>query len=585
MRRAILFAAGIILMISSSTKAAGQVFQGFTYEELARPVMQMVRAHNELMNAINSLSDYVVSVLGHNIDAQLRQDMNEELDNLADLRRQLSSYGFQAAYVNAYNSIYRDIQIEIADYNNRIAKIREQAEKEKTEPSNWSGSGFALNDGYIATNYHVVERATSISVHGINGDLSIGYSARVIGVDRVNDLAIIKISDSSFSGFGQIPYAINNQMADVGESVWVLGYPMTQVLGNEIKLTTGVVSSRSGFQGDVSTYQISAPVQPGNSGGPLFDSRGDIVGIVNAGVPGAENVGYAIKTSYLENLADSYSLSLTLPKSNSISSLAIKDQVKQVKDFVLFIVCSSDRKQEPSTSEQSIQSSVVGSGGTTANSETANTTWSKDPQLVDLGLSIKWADRNIGASSPFDYGSYYAWGETGFKNACDWGSYKFLKNGDIIKKLQLDHQKDIIKKLRFGMYNTQRVFGAVDNKTRLEETDDVAHTKWGGKWRMPTMAEWEELLSKCRWEWTSINSVWGYKVIGPNGNSIFLPASGLRDLVRNSQRGKDTAGNYWSSDLKADAPYMALGLQFAPRSRKSSYGERCLGLSVRPVAN
>ena len=576
-------------MISSGIEAAGQVFQGVTYEELARPVLQVARAHSELMSAINSLSDYVVDVLGHNIDAQLRQDMNEELDNLTDLRKQLSTFGFQTALVTAYNSVYKDIQVEIADYNNRIAKIREQGEKEKAEPSNWSGSGFALNDGYIATNFHVVERAKDISVYGINGDLSIGYAARVIGVDRVNDLAIIKISDSRFSGFSQIPYAINNQISDVGESVWVLGYPMTQLLGNEIKLTTGVVSSRSGFQGDVSTYQISAPVQPGNSGGPLFDSRGDIVGIVNAGVPGAENVGYAIKTLYLKNLVDSYSLSSSLPNSNSISSLALKDQVKKVKDFVLFIVCTSESKQGPSSSVQSNQSSVAEATGATASSRTTITTWSKDPQMVDLGLSIKWADRNIGASSPFDYGSYYAWGETGFKNAYGWESYQLLKNRDRIKNhknknLQQNLNEEIIKNLRFGKYNTQRVFGSVDNKTRLEETDDVAHIKWGKNWRMPTMAEWEELLSQCRWEWTIINSVWGYKVIGPNGNSIFLPASGLRDLVRNSQRGKDTAGNYWSSALKADAPYLAYGLQFSPRNRNSSYGERCLGLSIRPVS-
>lgn len=107
------------------------------------------------------------------------------------------------------------------------------------------------------------------------------------------------------------------------------------------KLTNGVISSKSGYQGDVSTYQISAPVQPGNSGGPLFDSKGSIVGIVNAGVPGAENVGYAIKTSYLFNLVDSYSIGTSLPSSNKISSLALKDQVKRVQNYVFLLLCSS----------------------------------------------------------------------------------------------------------------------------------------------------------------------------------------------------------------------------------------------------
>jgi len=207
----------------------------------------------------------------------------------------------------------------------------------------WSGSGFALNNGYIVTNYHVIEDAHSIKVNYIEGPLSKEYSSEVVAKDKTNDLAIIRINDPSFSSEykDSIPYSINYQMVDVGEDVWVLGYPLTQVLGNEIKLTTGVISSKSGYQGDVSTYQISVPIQPGNSGGPLFDSKGNIVGIVNAGVPGAENVGYAIKTVYLKNLVDSFSLSDCLPTKNTISSLPLKDQVKTVNNFVFMITCSS----------------------------------------------------------------------------------------------------------------------------------------------------------------------------------------------------------------------------------------------------
>jgi len=204
-----------------------------------------------------------------------------------------------------------------------------------------TGTGFALRDEYIVTNYHVIANMKSITVYGVNGNSSIGYSARIYATDKTNDLAIIRISDSRFSGFWPIPYSINYSISDVGEDIWTLGYPLTQVLGNEIKLTNGVISSRSGYQGDVSTYQITAPVQPGSSGGPLFDSKGNIVGIVNAGVPGAENVGYAIKTSYLKNLADSYNISSSLPSYNRISSLALKEQVKKVRDFVFLLVCST----------------------------------------------------------------------------------------------------------------------------------------------------------------------------------------------------------------------------------------------------
>ena len=205
----------------------------------------------------------------------------------------------------------------------------------------WSGTGFAIKNGYVVTNYHVVEGAKSIKVYGVKGQMNIGLFANVVSTDKTNDLAILKISDPSFTGFGSIPYSIKNQTLDVGENVWVLGYPLTQYLGNEIKLTNGLISSKSGYQGDVATYQITAPVQPGNSGGPMFDSKGNIVGIVNAGVPGADNVGYAIKTTYLFNLADISSILSSLPTSNTIAQLSLPEQVKRTKDYVFLLMCSS----------------------------------------------------------------------------------------------------------------------------------------------------------------------------------------------------------------------------------------------------
>jgi S1-C subfamily serine protease len=241
------------------------------------------------------------------------------------------------------------------------------------QPLEWSGTGFALKNGYIVTNFHVVDGAKRIEVHGVNGNASSDYAADVVATDKNNDLAIIRISDYRFSGFGTIPYAIKSPTVDVGEDVWVLGYPLTQFLGNEIKLTNGVISARSGYQGDVSTYQISAPVQPGNSGGPLFDSKGNIVGIVNAGVPGAENVGYAIKTSYLVNLADSYSLSTYLPTSNSISSLTLKEQVKRVNNYVFLLLCSS----KPGQTTSSYRPSSPSSGSTSPTTSSSSSTTSK----------------------------------------------------------------------------------------------------------------------------------------------------------------------------------------------------------------
>lgn len=219
-------------------------------------------------------------------------------------------------------------------------EISKRQEQEKV--TDWSGSGFALNNGYICTNYHVIDGAKSIKIHGIQGDFTTSYSAKVIASDKFNDLAILKVDDVDFKGFGAIPYKVKTSMADVGEEIFVLGYPMTTTMGDEIKLTTGVVSSRTGFQGDVSLYQISAPIQPGNSGGPLFDSQGTLIGIVSAKHTGAENVGYAIKASYLRNLMESSLTEDVLPTNNSVSSLPLTEKVKKVKDFVYFIECNAN---------------------------------------------------------------------------------------------------------------------------------------------------------------------------------------------------------------------------------------------------
>ncbi len=241
---------------------------------------------------------------------------------------------------------YREaIDNKIAEERRRVEEEKWRAEEERRaaeeqQNSEWSGTGFALNNGYIVTNHHVVDGAKSIKVKGVGGKFEKDYHAEVVAMDKANDLALIKITESGFTGFGNIPYQVKNSMAEVGEEIFVLGYPLVATMGDEIKLTTGVISSRTGFQGDAALYQISAPVQPGNSGGPLFDSKGNLIGIVSAKHTGAENVGYAIKTSYLKNLIES-SVSLPiLPKTNTVSNLSLSEKVKRLKNFTFTIMCS-----------------------------------------------------------------------------------------------------------------------------------------------------------------------------------------------------------------------------------------------------
>ena len=195
---------------------------------------------------------------------------------------------------------------------------------------------------------------------------------------------------------------------------------------------------------------------------------------------------------------------------------------------------------------------------------------SSDYPYVDLGLSVKWATCNLGASRPEEYGDYYAWGETSTKADYSWNTYKFRTIGDSYYNV------------KFFKYNTDSSRGRIDNKTVLEPEDDVAHLKLGGSWRIPTDAEWTELLECCNWTWTSTNGVYGYKVTGPNGNSIFLPAAGYRNATNLNYAGSD--GGYWSSSLYTDFPYRACGVYFDSDGVSGSYNSRCNGRSVRPVS-
>ena len=186
---------------------------------------------------------------------------------------------------------------------------------------------------------------------------------------------------------------------------------------------------------------------------------------------------------------------------------------------------------------------------------------------VDLGLSVKWATCNVGASSPSEVGSFVAWGETSPKEQYDWNSYRLCSGSGRAQ----------------SKYNLQEEYGIVDNRTRLENMDDVASVKWGGSWRIPTLNEMEELKEQCVWTWTTLDGVKGVKVTSrQNGNSIFLPAGGYKK--NNHAFDVQTLnGHYWTSTLCYDYPYNACGIYFNVSGSGWDYGNRCWGFLIRPV--
>ena len=187
------------------------------------------------------------------------------------------------------------------------------------------------------------------------------------------------------------------------------------------------------------------------------------------------------------------------------------------------------------------------------------------PVAVDLGLSVKWASFNVGATSPTESGGFFAWGEILEKENYSWGTYKWA-NG----------WKNTLTK-----YNTKYGNGgSPDQKTILEANDDVAHVTYHGKWRMPTTTEWSELKSQCSWAYDSSKN--GYNVTGPSGETIFIPLAGSANNTDVSYVGE--YGSYWTANLASDSPNYAFSASVSQSSQSvGGYTERIYGYCVRAV--
>lgn len=222
--------------------------------------------------------------------------------------------------------------------------------------------------------------------------------------------------------------------------------------------------------------------------------------------------------------------------------------------------------------------------------KTANCTVSVTSQIpdgaVDLGLpsGLKWASCNLGATKPEEYGDYYAWGETEpyyinqnpLKWKLDkytgytWESYKWCKGGySAITKY--------CNNASFG-YD-----GFTDTKLVLNSEDDAAHVNLSGNWRIPTDAEWAELIENCTWTWTTQNGVNGMLATASNGNSIFLPAAGNRGMTSLVNAGSN--GHYWSSSLYLDNPSLACDVHIDSFIVHRYQVPRSAGHSIRPVSD
>lgn len=202
-------------------------------------------------------------------------------------------------------------------------------------PGQFGGTGFALSsNGYIVTNYHVVKDADSVYVQNSDGQ---SFKAKQIYWDPTYDLAVLQITDPTFSDLATLPYTFKKSASSVAESVYTVGFPKDELVYNE-----GYVSSKNGYAGDTVAYQVSIPVNPGNSGGPLLDNRGNVVGIINRKQNQVDGVAFAVKSSYLLKSIeaipqDSLNEKLVLGTRNSLAGLKPSEQYKKLQPYIFMV--------------------------------------------------------------------------------------------------------------------------------------------------------------------------------------------------------------------------------------------------------
>jgi S1-C subfamily serine protease len=202
-------------------------------------------------------------------------------------------------------------------------------------PANYIGTGFALTqDGYFITSLHVIKDADSVFIQNQNAQT---FKAVTVFRNEQSDIAILKVISPNFESYKSLPYSFTEKSGNIGEHVFTLGFPREDMVYGE-----GALSAASGFEGDTVSYQISIPVNPGNSGGPLLDDKGNIIGLISGKQTETEGAAFAVKSqsiiAIIQDLAkDSLNEGFKLNRKNNLAGLSRVNQIKMLKDYIVTI--------------------------------------------------------------------------------------------------------------------------------------------------------------------------------------------------------------------------------------------------------
>lgn len=226
---------------------------------------------------------------------------------------------------------------KIHQMETKINQIENKLNDTKTVPlkpkfeANFRATGFLMDgDGYIITNAHVVNNAKNLIVENIKGEQ---FTAKPIYSNPMTDLAILKIIDTAFHKINTLPYTFSKTSVDLAETIFTLGYPREEVVYGE-----GYVSAKSGYIGDTSSYQISISANPGNSGGPVINKNGEVIGIISSKETNADGVVFAVKSkniyTALKEINKNQSSEIKLHSQNTLKGITRVQQIKKLEEFV-----------------------------------------------------------------------------------------------------------------------------------------------------------------------------------------------------------------------------------------------------------
>ena len=304
---------------ASLNEVHNQLFEtGVIKEQVPKAkVFELFRKHKRVLGVAASIAGFIALTIAGTV-AYVSQKGNQ-----AEVQR------LRTEFNNKVNVVDKKAN----EARNEIRKISSKAPE--NEPVRFGGTGFLIDGkGYLVTNAHVVEDAKSLLVQNTRGQ---EFRAKTIYINAETDIAILKITDDDFKSLSTLPYGIRKSAVNLGAPLFTLGFPKDEIVYNE-----GYMSAKTGYKGDTLSCQIGVSANPGNSGGPVFNKNGEVIGIINTRLTQAQGVVFAVTARNIfvsldEMKKDTTFQNLKLPTSSNVKGLDREAQIEKIQECIFMV--------------------------------------------------------------------------------------------------------------------------------------------------------------------------------------------------------------------------------------------------------